>query len=249
MQLRIFNNLSALTDPRPLGVHNERLSNTPGQIASENSHEEAAATALSARLRSDTHSLQLNAQEMADSLARVKVTQDALQGQSDIIIRLRELATKAATENISQAEREAISLEFDQLRDEFEAVANSTELNLREEIDSEYLNSSNLEITDTSIATSLNASSAMDALAQALDKLNAIKTSAGSLQARLEKAIENLNVSIENRTAAASRLSSADIASELTHFTRDQILAHSAKAVVGQANLIPQGVFELIEGL
>lgn len=111
------------------------------------------------------------------------------------------------------------------------------------------VDSFNLGFSEEDLTTTPEALSAIDSLVQALDQLNGFEAEVGTVQAKLEKALDSLNVSIKNFTVADTELRDADSASELTLFTRDQILAQSATAKVGQANLIPQGVFELIEGL
>jgi len=63
---------------------------------------------------------------------------------------------------------------------------------------------------------------------------------------RLSRSIANLSVSVENLTAAESSIRDADIASEVADLTRNQILVQTATAMVGQANLIPQSVLQLL---
>jgi flagellin len=66
------------------------------------------------------------------------------------------------------------------------------------------------------------------------------------LQNRLTRSIANLSVSVENLTAAESSIRDADIAEEVAELTRNQILVQTATAMVGQANLIPQSVLQLL---
>jgi len=66
------------------------------------------------------------------------------------------------------------------------------------------------------------------------------------VQNRLTRSIANLSVSVENLTAAESSIRDADIAEEVAELTRNQILVQTATAMVGQANLIPQSVLQLL---
>ena len=68
----------------------------------------------------------------------------------------------------------------------------------------------------------------------------------GAIQNRLTRSIANLSVSVENLTAAESSIRDADIAEEVAELTRNQILVQTATAMVGQANLIPQSVLQLL---
>ena len=69
----------------------------------------------------------------------------------------------------------------------------------------------------------------------------------GAVQNRLVRAISNLEIAIENVTAAESRIRDADIAEEVALLTRNQILVQASTAMVGQANLIPQSVLQLLQ--
>jgi len=66
------------------------------------------------------------------------------------------------------------------------------------------------------------------------------------VQNRLTRSVGNLSVSIENLQAAESSIRDADIAKEIADLTRNQILVQSATAMVGQANLIPQSILQLL---
>jgi flagellin len=68
----------------------------------------------------------------------------------------------------------------------------------------------------------------------------------GAVHNRLTRSIANLSVSVENLTAAESSIRDADIAEEVAELTRNQILVQTATAMVGQANLIPQSVLQLL---
>jgi len=63
-----------------------------------------------------------------------------------------------------------------------------------------------------------------------------------------DAAIQNLTVTAENFTAAASRIRDADIAQETSLFTRNQILTQSGIAILAQANALPQQALALLQG-
>ena len=66
------------------------------------------------------------------------------------------------------------------------------------------------------------------------------------LSDRLEKTLNNALTSAENLTAAGSIISNTDMASEFAHLTKQQILVQSSSSMIGQANLFPQGVIQLL---
>ncbi|NLI78333.1 MAG: hypothetical protein GX442_18090 [Candidatus Riflebacteria bacterium] len=81
---------------------------------------------------------------------------------------------------------------------------------------------------------------------EAIDRVSAERSKLGAFQNRLEYAINNLQNTHSNLTSAESRLRDADIAQEMIEFTRNQIVSQSGTAMLAQANLVPQGVLQLL---
>ncbi|HNW33733.1 MAG TPA: flagellin, partial [Candidatus Ozemobacteraceae bacterium] len=82
---------------------------------------------------------------------------------------------------------------------------------------------------------------------KAIDKVSSERSKIGAFQNRLEYAINNLRTSESNMTSAESRIRDADMAMEMIEFTRDQIVTQSGTAMLAQANLVPQGVLQLLK--
>lgn len=68
----------------------------------------------------------------------------------------------------------------------------------------------------------------------------------GAVQNRFESTIKNVNVSMENLSAAESRIRDTDMAKEMADFTRTQILSQAGTAMLAQANQMNQGVLQLL---
>ena len=81
---------------------------------------------------------------------------------------------------------------------------------------------------------------------KAIDKVSAERSKLGAIQNRLEHTIANLSVTMENLAASESRIRDADMAQEMTEFTKHQILIQSATAMLAQANMKPQAVLQLL---
>jgi flagellin len=101
-------------------------------------------------------------------------------------------------------------------------------------------------------AGALNFTSAAGAQAAILLVDNQISTVStaradlGAIQNRFESAINTLNVSKENLTAAESRIRDTDMASEMVAYTRSNILSQAGTAMLAQANQSNQGVLQLL---
>jgi flagellin len=100
---------------------------------------------------------------------------------------------------------------------------------------------SGLQVTSNSLANK-----AIGLLDNAISTVSSERAKLGALQNRLDHTINNLGVSMENLTAAESRIRDADMASEIMEFTKQQILLQSANAMLAQANQLPQNVLSLL---
>ena len=96
------------------------------------------------------------------------------------------------------------------------------------------------------ISTQEAAQKALGALDAAIQSKDRIRATLGALQNRLENTIANLSIQTENLQAAESRISDVDVATEMTEFVRNQILAQSGVAMLAQANTLPQLALQLL---
>ena len=284
MAVRIFNNIPSLTAQRILGVNNNRLALSVERISSgiriNRAADDAAGLAISEGLRSDIRALRQAVRNASDGISLLNVTEGALNEQSGILIRLRELASQAATGTVGSTERATIQLEFSALRSELDRISATTEfnglklingnlassvaansqtmiqigidstansrINLNTQIDLGSIDSTQLAIHNLSVTASAEALTSLDRINEAIGSITASRGKVGAVQNRLTRSIANLSVSVENLTAAESSIRDADIAEEVAELTRNQILVQTATAMVGQANLIPQSVLQLL---
>ena len=86
----------------------------------------------------------------------------------------------------------------------------------------------------------------VDSAAQALNDISGIRSTLGANQNRLEHTIANLGVAQENLTASESRIRDVDMASEMVHYTKTQILQQAGTAILAQANQAPNAVLSLL---
>jgi len=99
---------------------------------------------------------------------------------------------------------------------------------------------------DVAVSTQHAAQLALEKLNTAINRKDNMRATLGAMQNRLENTITNLSVQAENLQAAESRISDIDVASEMTNFVRDQVLAQAAVAMLAQANALPQMALRLI---
>jgi flagellin len=139
MPVRIFNNIPSLNAQRILGVNNDRLAQSVERIASgiriNKGADDAAGLAISEALRSDIRALRQGVRNANDGISLINVAEGALNEQASILIRLRELASQAATGTVGSTERATIQLEFSSLRNEIDRIAATTEFNGQKLVD------------------------------------------------------------------------------------------------------------------
>jgi flagellin len=98
------------------------------------------------------------------------------------------------------------------------------------------------------IRTQESAQRALAAVNQAIERKDVIRANLGSTQNRLESTINNLTIQVENLQASESRISDVDVATEMTEFTKNNILAQAATAMLAQANSLGALALTLIAG-
>lgn len=114
-------------------------------------------------------------------------------------------------------------------------------------IDIPKMDTVELGIEEINVTTTDGANRAIHQLDRAINIISDARAKLGATQNRLEHTINNIQVTHENLSSAESRIRDADMALEMTEFTRNNILNQSATAMLAQANQLPQGVLQLLQ--
>jgi flagellin len=93
---------------------------------------------------------------------------------------------------------------------------------------------------------SLGSSTVLASLSDMIDATSTLASDFGAVQNRLGYTLDNLSTYSENLTAAQSTIQDVDMASEMTEFTKDQILEQTGIAMLSQAEQNPQAVLKLL---
>ena len=97
------------------------------------------------------------------------------------------------------------------------------------------------------ITTASNANEMVVRVDAALDTVNDLRGELGAIQNRFESTIANLSTSVENLSAANSRIVDADFAAETAKMSKSQVLQQAGISVLAQANARPQQVLSLLQ--
>lgn len=277
MGLRINTNVASLNAQRNLhGTRNgmnrslERLSS--GQRINR-AGDDAAGLAISENLKAQIRGLGQAERNAEDGVSLVQIAEGALGETSNILIRLRELSVQAASDTIGPTERKFLNVEFEQLTSEIDRIANSTEFNrvpllngtgavfdiqigtrndpisdrLTFDASSADVNVAALGLNLASVADKISAQNSLSSIDQAIISVSGIRADFGALQNRLQSTINNIQVSVENLSAANSRVRDTDIAAETAELTKQNILMQAGTSVLAQANSSTRNALGLIQ--
>lgn len=237
--------------------------------------DDAAGLAISENLRAQIRGLQQAERNAMDGVSLVQVAEGGLQEISSILIRLRELAVQAASDTVGPTERKFLNTEYESLVSEIDRISNATEFNKIPllngtgsvfDIQVGTRNNPNIDritffdgssadvsavalgINLTSVADKASAQNSLAAIDGAIISVSSIRADFGAMQNRLQSIINNLAISIENMSAANSRIRDTDVASETAELTKNNILLQAGTAVLAQANQSIAGALSLLKG-
>jgi flagellin len=273
--MRINNNLMAMNAQRYLGVNNNNIQKSIEKLSSgyriNRAGDDAAGLAISEKMRAQIRGLKMASKNSQDAISLIQTAEGALNETHSILQRMRELAVQAATDTNEGVDRTALQNEVEQLQEELTRIAEQTEFNRRTLLNGDLLDdgaltfqigankdqnislsigdmsASGLEVEDLEITDFDTANAAIDTIDAAIEKVSTERAKLGANQNRLEHTINNLNTSAENLTAAESRIRDVDMANEMMEYTKNNILAQAATAMLAQANQAPQSVLQLLQ--
>ncbi|CCJ33792.1 flagellin [Caloramator australicus] len=267
----INHNLNAMNAHRNLAMNNTALGKSVEKLSSglriNRAGDDAAGLAISEKMRGQIRGLEQAARNSQDAISLIQTAEGALNETHAILQRMRELAVQAANDTNVEEDRTAISNEISQLKSEIDRIAGQTEFNTQKLLDGSFttkafqigankdqtisfgisnMNSTSLGLSSIAVDSATNATSAISTIDAAINKVSAERSKLGALQNRLEHTINNLGTAAENLTASESRIRDVDMAKEMMLFSKNNILAQAAQAMLAQANQLPQNVLQLL---
>uniref|UniRef100_UPI0025F920FD flagellin n=1 Tax=uncultured Clostridium sp. TaxID=59620 RepID=UPI0025F920FD len=108
------------------------------------------------------------------------------------------------------------------------------------------MSASALGIAGVNVSKQEGAEKAINSIDSAVTKVSSQRSKLGAIQNRLEHTINNLGTASENLTAAESRIRDTDMASEMSEYSKNNILQQAAQAMLAQAKSAPQSVLQLL---
>jgi flagellin len=235
--------------------------------------DDAAGLAIATRMDSQIRGSTVALRNANDAISFAQTGEGALSKMTDAMQRMRDLAVQSANDTNTAGDRDNLQTEFKQLQDEVTRLQ-GTKFNGSKILggatagadhtfqvgagtdpeDTIKVTTGKLDKLDaaTKAASVISgsdgtaATTAIGAIDDALTQINSERANFGAVQNRFESVIGNLQISVENQSAAKSRIMDTDFAAETANMTRGNILQQAGTAMLAQANSAPNSVLSLL---
>jgi len=265
MGLRIATNMPSITAQRQLRLNSTGVERSMERLSSgvriNKASDDVAGLAISESMRGSIRGLSQALRNAQDGVSFVQVADGGLSESTNIMVRIRELATQAASDTIGDAERGFVNVEVTELTKELDRIARTTEysgarlldgsapsLDFQVGIRGGEMNrityqagetnatASALGIEGFSVATKDDARAVLEEIDPAISKVAAMRANFGAIQSRMQSSINNIETYRENLTASNSRIRDADLAEESSNLAKQSILQQAGVSTLAQAN-------------
>jgi flagellin len=272
MSLRIQNNVEAFNAHRQLVGTSSKMSKAMERLSSgyriNRAADDAAGLAISEKLRAQISGLAQAQRNAQDAISLVQTAEGSMAEVHAMLQRVRDLAVQYNNGTLSTADKSAITDEVTQLCNEINRIGADTKFNdialltgtstITFQIGAE--DGQTISVSGTALfgsgssfkvdsgIFSFGSSVSLSAIDVAIGNVSSTRGTFGSVQNRLEHALNNLGSYEENLQSSESRIRDIDMAAEMVNFTKLQILQQAGTSMLAQANSSPQSVLSLLRG-
>ena len=281
MALTVNTNVTSLNVQKNLSRASDALSTSMTRLSTglkiNSAKDDAAGLQIATRMTSQVRGQTMAIKNANDGISIAQTAEGAMQEQTNILQRMRELAIQSRNTSNSVDDRAALNTEFAQMSDELTRIANSTQLNGKDLLktanntmtfqvgsntgtDNQItitlgsltagtlgVASGTINISGDDTAIQTSFSNAVSAIDNALKVINTSRADLGATQNRLTSTIANLQNINENTSAALGRIQDTDFAAETAQLTKQQTLQQASTSILAQANQLPSAVLKLLQ--
>jgi flagellin len=276
MGFRINTNIASISAQRSLSVNNREAENNLAKLSSGSritkAADDAAGLAISEKLKANIRSLKQADRNANDGISMVQTAEGGLNEVSSILTRMRELAIQTSSDTVGDVERGMTNMEYQNLKLELERISQVTEFNGKKLLngegemydfqiganndafqdrisyDARQVNSKmdNLGLSEIDVSTKEGSQESLASVDSAIEKVSGFRAFLGGIQNRLVSTSNNLQVNVENISAANSRIRDVDYADATATKAKNDILSAAGTSVLAQANMNGQNALKLI---
>ena len=278
MSLSIHTNYAALVTQNSLNRFNAALSTTQQRLGTglriNSAADDAAGLQIATRLNANIRGMTVAIRNTSDGISLLQTAEGAFKEMTDIVLRMKDLATQAASDTNGDADRTALQAEVDQLTEELNNILNNTKYagealfkeggKFQNKV-SLQIGASSAETLDIDVAETLkdlistignfssanlnnatDARTAMDGFESALDDIGALRAEFGAYINRLTHTSNNLRNMTDNTEMAKGRIMDADFALESANLSKNSMLLQSGISMLRQASQMPSLIMGLL---
>ncbi|PDZ06141.1 flagellin [Bacillus cereus] len=271
--MRINTNINSMRTQEYMRQNQDKMNTAMNRLSSGKSinsaADDAAGLAIATRMRAKEGGLNVGARNTQDAMSALRTGDAALGSISNILLRMRDLATQAASGTNNTKDTASLNKEYEQLKGEIGHIAGKTNFNgnafldtagggkdikiqlsdaANDTLDITAINTK--DITSDKLGTLTDVTTAKDeiiALDTAIQAVTDARATFGSQLNRLDHNLNNVTSQATNMAAAASQIEDADMAKEMSEMTKFKILNEAGISMLSQANQTPQMVSKLLQ--
>ena len=256
----ISTNLAANSAVRYLNANSADQTASLSKLASGSrivsAADDASGLAISTRISSDVTALTQAATNASHGTSILQTADGGASNISDMLQRMKALASQSASGTVTDSERTYINAEFAQLVEEIDGISESTRYNGESLLDGTSDFSTGMVVvvgsdaTNDTITVTIDALTSTDLGVDASDistQAGATTAIIGALESRFEFRSNTIATSIENLEAANSAIKDVDVAAESANLASIKVKTQAAVAAAAQANSMPQELLKLLQ--
>ncbi|MDM5238534.1 flagellin [Bacillus cereus] len=273
--MRINTNINSMRTQEYMRQNQDKMNTAMNRLSSGKSinsaADDAAGLAIATRMRAKEGGLNVGARNTQDAMSALRTGDAALGSISNILLRMRDLATQAANGTNNTDDTASLNKEYVALKDEINHIAEKTNFNGNAFLDTTATVPGKdimVQLSDTSgdtmkiaaintkglttgtlstLADRGTAETEITKLDTAIQKIADERATFGSQLNRLDHNLNNVTSQSTNMAAAASQIEDADMAKEMSEMTKFKILNEAGISMLSQANQTPQMVSKLLQ--
>ena len=271
----INTNTAANSAVRYLNINSAQESSALSKLSSgsriTSASDDAAGLAISTRISSDITTLQQAATNTSEATAVLQTADGGASNLSDILARMKSLASESASGTVTDSSRTYINSEFSQLTSEINSIASGTRYSGQSLLDGTSVFASGVSVlvgsqsTDTititlssltasslfagatlDVSSQADANTALTALDTAINTVSAARADIGAQESRFNFSADSISTQTQNLQSANSAISDVDIASEQATLSSAEVKTQAAVSAEAAANQMPQYLLKLL---
>jgi len=258
--MALFDNIS-LNGANEVSKAGETISKFLRNMASglriNSAGDDASGLAVRELLRADISTARQSSRNVQDGISMLQTAEGSAGQVSEILTRMKQLATQASNGTYSDSQKNIMQQEFQGLSEEVARIAGSTTFNgtqlhqAGQSIDIAVGDGETISINTESMTVGSadlvnDAAGAAVTVNTAINQVSGYRGGLGASMNRLASTASVLDIKAENLLAAESGISDADMASSVTSMTAAEIRLNAALASQAQIKTISQTVTMLL---